>query len=676
MLYRKWKANRFSPRQVGQLSRRLGVDSLAAKVLLARHIETKEQAMEKYLAEVPLSDPFLLKDMDKAVARIWQAINNEEKIVVYGDYDVDGVCATAVLFSYLENVGAQVFYKLPNREKEGYGLNSDVLQRLKDKGVSLVITVDNGISANEQIDFAASIGLDVVVTDHHLPKEQLPAACAVVDPQRKDDDSPCKTLAGVGVAFKLVCALEGAGCEEMLEYYSDLVCVGTIADLMLLEGENRTLVKSGLEMINSEPRCGLESLMAVSGIAGKTVTSENIAYTIAPRINAAGRMGDAANRLELLLCEDPRQAQELAVFLEEENKKRQDTQNKIADEITREISSNKDFAKDRVIVVRGENYHPGVIGIVASKLVENFGKPAIVFTKDGDIYKGSGRSIPAFNLHAALSHTAEHLVQFGGHELAAGAAVSPENLEKFRRRINSFAMENEDMSRTADLVADCVLDFDEINTRSVAQADLLAPFGNGNPAPLFVSENLLVTAVFPVSDGKHCRIKMKGGRTELGGMMFGVSPAQLAYKPGDYIDACYSLSIFHGNDSDMVSMKLKEVRPAAMPDKVIDRYDVYRLFVNRFPLSEEKKHLLMPTRDEVARIYRKIRAEKVNCEDLRPLFAAFPAIPSGKIQVIIDVLQDLSLIETKHTATANYFAAASVQEKKDLMSSKVLIALQ
>ena len=258
MLYRKWKEKEFSPSAVDKLCGELEVDSLLAKVLLARDVSTRQQATTKYLDAVPLSDPFLMKDMDKAVERIHRAIENEEKIVIYGDYDVDGVCATATLFSYLESVGANVYYKLPSRENEGYGLNSAVLKKFRDKGVDLVITVDNGISAIDEVAYANSIGLDIVITDHHLPKDKIPSALAVVDPLQPDDESPCKILAGVGVAFKLVCALEGASCEEMLDFYADFVCVGTVADLMLLEGENRTIVKAGLEILNSEPRCGFE----------------------------------------------------------------------------------------------------------------------------------------------------------------------------------------------------------------------------------------------------------------------------------------------------------------------------------------------------------------------------------------------------------------------------------
>jgi len=676
MLYRKWRVKETAQAEVDSLCSQLGVDTLLAKVLLARDVHTKQQATIKYLDSTPLSDPFLMKDMDKAVQRIWQAIENDEKIVVYGDYDVDGVCATATLFSYLESVGANVFYKLPNRESEGYGLNSGVLKKFKDKGVGLVITVDNGISAINEVDYANSIGLDIVITDHHLPKAEIPKALAVVDPLQADDTSPCKILAGVGVAFKLVCAMEGASCEEMLDYYADFVCVGTVADLMLLEGENRTIVKAGLEILNSEPRCGFESLMKISGILGKEVTSENIAYTIAPRINAAGRMSDATSALELLLCEDEEDADNLAQFLENENRKRQDTQNKMAEDITNELLDNQDMLKDRVIVVWGDEYHPGVVGIVASRLVEKYSKPAIVFTKDGDEYKGSGRSVPAFSLHNALENTKQWLIRFGGHELAAGLAVEKENLENFRRAINEFALKDENMSKTADLDIDCLVSLAEVNTKSVSQVDFLAPFGNGNPSPLFMAKNLQITAVFPVSDGKHVRIKMRQGNAVSQGIMFNVSPAEFAYKPGDYIDACFSLSIFQSENGNMVSMRIKEVRPVGISDRMIDEYDIYRLFLNDFVLSADKKRILCPNRNEVALIYRKILAEKVNCDDLRPLFTAFNSLSSGKIQIIIDVLQDLGLIEIVRTDIINYFAPVAVKEKKDLMSSEILIALQ
>ena len=517
MLYRKWQSEQLNKDEVESLRSSLGISSLLAKVLVNKGATTKEKAKKMFFDETPLSDPYLLKDMDVAVKRIIRAVENGEKIVIYGDYDVDGVCATATLFTCLENMGANVFYKLPNREKDGYGLNSDVLQSFKNKGVDLVVTVDNGIAAISEVDFANSIGLDIIVTDHHLPKGEIPKALAVVDPLRKDDESPCKTLCGAGVAFKLVCALEQADPMEMLEFYGDFVAVGTVADLMLLEGENRTIVKAGLNLLNEGMRQGFNSLIEVCGLWGKEITSESIAYAIAPRINAAGRMADPTVALELLLCEDEDEGRLLAQELETDNHKRQDIQNKMAEDITQEILADANLVNDRVIVVWGDSYHPGVVGIVASRLVETYAKPAIVLTKDGDEYKGSGRSVQGFNLHRALEETKHLLIRFGGHELAAGLTLEEENLENFRKAINDVANSVTGLEKTESLRVDCQVTTAEISVDSVSQINLLAPFGNGNPNPLFMISGVQLAGIYPVSDGKHLRIKVKNGSGYLQG---------------------------------------------------------------------------------------------------------------------------------------------------------------
>ena len=429
-------------------------------------------------------------------------------------------------------------------------------------------------------------------------------------------------------------------------------------------------------MLNDSPSCGFEHLIAHAGLAGKRITAENVSFGIAPRINAAGRMGDASKALELLLSDNDREAEELASFLEKENAKRQEVQNKIAEDITREILKDKSIVDDKVIVVRGEDYHPGVIGIVASRLVETYGKPAIVCTKDGDDYKGSGRSVPGFNLNSALVYSSKYLEKFGGHELAAGLTLQKDNIENFRRAINEFAQNYPDLRFSPELEIDCLVNFADIDLQSVYRLDMLAPYGNGNPRPVFAAEGLLVTGVFPVSDGKHVRVKMSQNGREFAGIFFNTTPGQFAYKPGDYIDACFSLSVFEGTNGGMISIRLKEVRPRGMSDKVIDAYNLYSRFRYNFELSKEEKARLFPTREQVAAVYRKIAAGKTNSRDLRPLFMAVPPAESGKIRIIIDVLTDLGLIETKSGPYGDCFAPVAVQGKKDLMSSKILIALQ
>ena len=678
MLYRKWHSEQLNMQQVENLQQSLGISRLLAKVLVSKGATTGGQARDMFFEAAALSDPYLMKDMDKAVSRIICAVENGEKIVIYGDYDVDGVCATATLFTCLENMGANVFYKLPNREKDGYGLNADILQKLKNKGVDLVVTVDNGIAAISEIEFANSIGLDVIITDHHLPKGEIPNALAVVDPLQKDDTSPCKTLCGAGVAFKLVCALEQADPMEMLEFYGDFVAVGTIADLMLLEGENRTIVKAGLEQLNDvySRRQGFNSLINICGLKGKEITSESVAYAIAPRINAAGRMADPTVALELLLSEDEDDAMLLAQELETENQKRQDIQNKMAEDITQELLTDDTFTKDRVIVVWGENYHPVVVGIVASRLVETYAKPAIVLTRDGESYKGSGRSVPSFNLHRALEQTKDWLVRYGGHELAAGLTIEEENLENFRRAINDVANDVTALATTESLQVDCQVELGEISVESVSQINYLAPFGNGNPNPLFMIKNVQLTGIYPVSDGKHIRLKVKGGTGYLQGVMFNVSPKEFAYNIGDTIDLTANLSIYQSDMGSMVSVKIKEVRPSGLSDEAIDSYDIYKLYKNNSNIPKEYKNRLCPSRQDVADVYRYIGQGNIASDDIRPLFVHFSGMESGRIQVIIDVLLELGLVEINTAGSKNCFKLIKVTHKRDLFSSVYIKELQ
>ncbi len=675
MIYRKWLVKNIDNTDVQNLKNDLQINTLLAKILVSKGIKTKEAANERYFKNQELSDPFLLKDMDKAVFRIHEAIENGEKIVVYGDYDVDGVCATAVLFSYLESQGANVFYKIPNREKEGYGMNKAVLKALKEKGVSLVITVDNGISAISEVDYANEIGLDVVITDHHLPKDTLPNAFAIVDPLRKDDESPAKNLAGVGVAFKLVCALEYAQPEDMLEFFADLVCVGTVADLMKLEGENRVIVKSGLDLLNQNPRQGFTSLLKAYGYNVSSITSETIAFTIAPRINASGRMNDATLALELLLEDDEDAANEIALEIEEENSKRQETQNKIAEQIISEISMDKSLIDERVLVVYDESYHPGVIGIVASKLVEKYGKPAIVLAQNGDEYKGSGRSIPSFSLHGALSACKDYLLTFGGHELAAGVSLLEEKLPEFKKAINEYANNNKELAKTQPLEIDCVLELSEINVSSVAEMDYLAPFGAGNEAPVFSAKNLNVVSVSPIKDGKHTMVKFKKDNSFLNGIYFNKAFADFPYITGDIVDVSFMLSVYQGQNGDMVSTKLKDVQPSDMDEKIVDSFDLYKVFKNKIELEQNQKSALSPTRDEVVKIYRYIQTSKVKNDDLRPVFVKFSDIDSAKIQIILDVLLDFKLIEVSLSSNENYYKIVPTKEKVDLMQSEILKSL-
>ena len=413
---------------------------LLAGILAARGITDPAEALTLLSGEEELTDPMLLTDMDKACARILDAIDREETIVVFGDYDVDGVTATALLYQHLKGMGANVKCMLPSREGDGYGLSKNAIQSIHDKGYQLIVTVDNGISALEEAEFAASLGVDLIVTDHHLPHDTLPKAVAVVDPRRADDTSPFKGLCGAGVAFKLCAALDGCPPEEMLDYCGDLAAVGTVADVMPLTGENRTLVKAGLHLLQHSDRPGLLALLDEVGLGGKPVTAENVSYAIAPRINAAGRMDSAVTALQLVLCEDEERAAGLAHKLNEINAARQETEGEIAKAAQAQLEAEPAILEDRVILIWGRDWHPGVIGIVASRLVEKTGRPVIVVSIDehGE-GKGSGRSVQGFNLHACIASCEDLLLRFGGHAMAAGLSVREENLPELRRRLNEWA---------------------------------------------------------------------------------------------------------------------------------------------------------------------------------------------------------------------------------------------
>ena len=413
---------------------------LLAGILAARGITDPAEALTLLAGEEELSDPMLLTDMDKACERILRAIDEGETIVVFGDYDVDGVTATALLYQHLKGMGAAVKCMLPSREGDGYGLSKNAIQSIYDKGCRLIVTVDNGISAVEEAAFAASLGIDLIITDHHLPHDTLPQAVAIVDPRRADDHSPFKGLCGAGVAFKLCAALDGCPPEEMLEYCGDLAAVGTVADVMPLTGENRTIVKAGLRQLQNTDRPGFCALLEEVGLAGKPVTAENISYAIAPRINAAGRMDSAVTALQLVLCEDEDRAEELAHKLSDINIQRQETEMEIVKAAQELLDAEPERLEDRVILLWGRDWHPGVIGIVASRLVEKTGRPVIVVSVDehGE-GKGSGRSVQGFNLHECIASCADILLRFGGHAMAAGLSVREEDLQTLRQRLNDWA---------------------------------------------------------------------------------------------------------------------------------------------------------------------------------------------------------------------------------------------
>lgn len=673
MRYRSWKIKRPDEAKAKQLCAALGLPLLASRVLTARGIDTPEAA-GVLLDGTAFSDPFLLKDMDKAVQRIHAAIDGDEKIVVFGDYDVDGVTATALLFSHLSSMGANVRCMLPSRDGDGYGLSRGAVEKLARNGYKLVITVDNGVSALEEIAFAVEQGIDVIVTDHHLPPEQLPPALAVVDPARSDDESPFKFLSGVGVAFKLACALEDCPPEEMLDFYADLVAVGTVADVVPLVGENRAAVRYGLQLMNQQARPGLDALIRAAGLDKKPLAAENIAFGIAPRLNAAGRMEDATQALRLLLTEGEDQADQLAAHLCDANTARQQAEQTIMEEVRAQLERDPALLADRVLVLWGQGYHQGVIGIAASRLVEKYGRPAILISITDGEGKGSGRSVKGFDLHEALSACADCFVRYGGHAMAAGLSILPERMEEFRRRINAWAAQHHPVMPCPPLEVDAPVRLDQLSVEDVQALDLLEPFGAGNPSPLFLLEQVTVDGAYPVGDGRHCRLRLRQGNRGLYAVWFGQSAQQLPYPPGSLVDAVVSLSVYEGKNGPQLSGRIKEIRPAGLSEAHVQQAALFEGYRAGKTLTAQEKALLCPARSDTVAVYQQIRAGGVNAQDLRGLFARLGQIEPGRILASLAALEELSLVGTNEADGT--LRPLPSKEKKDLHSARVLAALE
>lgn len=671
MLYRKWNISRPDKQIAKELAQKTGVGKLLAEVMVARGLDTPEAVNAMLDQNSMLPDPFLLRDMDKAVERIHKAIYEEEYIVVFGDYDVDGITATALLYSYLESAGANVYYKLPNRSDDGYGLFPNMVEQIAELGIKLIVTVDTGTSAFEAAERAKELGVDIVMTDHHLPQDTLPDVAALVNPHRADDTSPLKRLSGVGVSFMLACALEGCTPEEMLPMFGDFVAIGTVADVMKLTGENRTMVRAGLAALQESERPGVEALIRACGLQDKAIMAENVSYGLAPRLNAAGRMDNASAALQLLLEDDPEQAEILVQHLQEQNTARQQAEQQITAEIIEQITDNPELQRSRVSVVWGEGWHQGVIGIVASRLLEKYGKPSIVISFDGEEGHGSGRSIAGFSLHNAISSCADILERYGGHDLAAGLLVRRENIEELQRRINEWAVENCPIQPTLESKADTSVVLDELDIAQVKELEKLAPYGSGNPTPHFLLENVMVDAIYSVSEGKHCRLRLKQGGSTLYAVMFGVGPDQLAYRVGDSVDALVALSIYEGKMGEQISARLLELRPAGTQNIHVEQSALFETFIAGGKLDEEQRALLYTKREDIAEVYRALRVfAAFSSIDARPLFSRLGEEKTGSILVSLAALQELELITVDEKS--GHFVVVPQAKKRDLADSVLL----
>ncbi|MBQ8338260.1 MAG: single-stranded-DNA-specific exonuclease RecJ, partial [Oscillospiraceae bacterium] len=531
MGFKRW--NVASAADFSHFMQKYSVCSLAAKVAASRINSLSEK--ELFSKGDSIYSPFELKDMDRAADRINEAIDSGEKITVYGDYDADGVTATVILHSYLEAMGADVNYYIPSREGEGYGLNTNAIQTLADEGTELIVTVDNGIAAVEEIEFAKSLGIEVVVTDHHMPQSDLPD-CIIVDPHREDCPSKFKDICGAFVAFKLVAALDGGDYDGAFEQYAELVATATLADVVPLVDENRTIVRLGLEKMRQTDNLGLRALLSASLSQDGAIDSTSVTYGIIPRINAAGRMGDAKRAAELLLCDDEERAEQLCDLICSENNKRKSIETEILDEIKEMSDKDPSLLKGRVVVVCGEGWHHGVLVIVASTLVEMTGKPSIVLSSDGESATGSGRSVEGFSLFDAMSHCSSLFTRFGGHSLACGVTLDLDKVSALRQKINDYAKAHYTYMPQNVVEADAVITADEISLHAGKELSNFEPFGKDNPSPAFAVLNLTLTKLASIGNGKHTRLSLYDGKNSFSALYFGVAANELRFFEGRYID--------------------------------------------------------------------------------------------------------------------------------------------
>lgn len=553
---KKWEVCKENKNDIDKISKENGLSDLISSILASRGIIEKEDVRE-FLNPTrdDFHNPFLMPDMEKAVDRILKAIQTQEKTIIYGDYDVDGITSITVLKKFLEERNLQVGEYIPNRLNEGYGLNKEAVKKIAEQGYKLIITVDCGISCIEEIKYATELGLEVIVTDHHEPAEELPKCLAVVDAKRKDNQYPFNQLAGVGVVFKLIQAISIKLNLDNKEYlkYLDIVCVGTISDIVPLVDENRVITKLGLKLVPISKNIGLRTLLASTGY--KEVNSTTISFGIAPRINACGRMGEEKEALRLFLTNDLHEAKEITERLNNYNLERQETEKRIFKQALEQIENGE---KDKSCIVLGqEGWHHGIIGIVASKVTDIYFKPSILICFEGEEGKGSGRSIPGFNLHDAVMNCDTYVEKFGGHSMAIGIKVKRENFEKFKKEFEEYTQNSHISDIIPIIQIDKQVDIKKINLQDVNELKLLEPYGEGNKMPVFLIKNLKILSIRSLSEGKHIKLKLGIDNYMIDAIGFNMGEVADKYLIGDKVDIVGSLEInqFGGNENIQVNLK-------------------------------------------------------------------------------------------------------------------------
>lgn len=658
---KKWRVADFDKIFAKELAEECDVDPITALIASARGY-TDPAALEEFLSDEPyFEDPHALADIEKAAEIINNEIEKGGRIAVFGDYDCDGVTATAIMYSYLSGRGANCVYYIPDRFDEGYGMNLDAVKKLKDENVSLLITVDNGIACHNEIKAAKELGMSVVVTDHHLPSDVLPEADAVVDPHRADCPSEFKEICGAEVAFKLICVMEDKEPEELLPYFADLLSVAVTADVMPLTFENRVIVKYGVEKLKTAPATGLSAILNVAGISADSVNAGKIAFGISPRINAAGRMGSAERAVQLLLCDNMLKALGIAGEIDDANAERQRIEKEIFAQAV-DIIERKGYKYNRVIVVEGENWHNGVLGIVASRITERYGCPSVVISKNGEAASGSGRSIEGFSLYNAIKYASDTLLKFGGHELAAGVSLKSDNIEPFRQKINEYAAGKEYVPPVLKL--DCRLNPSALSLDLAESLKELEPFGHGNPTPLFGVYGVTLTRITPIGGGKHLRLLFTKGDNSFQALLFGMTKERFCFREGDLLDTAVTVDANLYNGELNLSVQVKALRMSGTDDERLFR-EIDSL--NNYMSGREfDVNLILPSRAETGVIYKYISSTPATEERIK--YVHLSTVGYAKTVISLMTLTELGLI-IKDSSGA--YRSAGVHTKTELTNSSV-----
>ena len=682
MKYKEWKMPSGSPK-ARQALEAAGIPPLLAAILSARGITQPDQARRLLTPRAePVLDPMLLRDMDRAAERVRRALETGEHLAVYGDYDVDGITSTCLLTDCLRSMGGQVTPYIPDRLEEGYGLNLEAIQTLASQGVTLIVTVDCGITAVEEVQFARSLGVDVVVTDHHECKDPLPAAAAVVDPHRSDCPYPFKGLAGVGVALKLAMAVAGPEKgRQVFENYADLAAVGTVADVMPMTGENRTIVQTGLAALAHPKRLGLAQLIQEAGLGDRPLTSVSIGYTLAPRINAAGRMGHAALAGELLLTQSPQRAQQLAQELCQLNRERQSIEGEIFQESVQRLDHQP---QQGAIVLADPEWHQGVVGIVASRLSEKYGCPTFMICLDQGMGKGSCRSWGGINLFELLMSCSDLLEGFGGHALAAGFVVREENIPALAQRLRQGVLDQQNGQEPPSVLeTDGIVQPQQLDVASVEALDELEPCGTGNPRPVLVITGAHVQSAVQVGRGRHLKLRLEARGSVLDAIFFSADAAQLGVTPGCRVDVAFYPQINEFRGVRSVQLQVVDLHPAltrAQMERCI--YDKYR---RGELLSRDEAQSLLPNRSEFVCLWRYLEHQSAGSGTLEDSLARITrsvAHSSGQrelpnhTRICLEVMQERGLISLSGQAGRVHITLHRLEHKVDLEASEILRRLR